>query len=427
MGVDGVRLYFDLGLGKLVGSPGYSSVVSKVAHKRGDGGRIEVLFSRDGVAAEIGTPTEMVYVVKADFKATTDPLILANTGDWTLADGVWSAAITGDGAAILTALNGAASGVFKGEFTFTDENGGPTSSQTLAATIYNDVWKGTEGTPLLQPTPDAYVAARALLFDRVQSLTDPQKAQAQANIGIPFSGAVTDNDAKLALTGLADGQQVEITDEGKRLERYTGDDAGVYTSLEIVGDVAYFDTGAGVYHWDPQENAFLHSGGGGSGGHLSVTHNGTRWELNLVSGPRSYAADSAATVHPADVPGAWTMTEDGETGTVDEVNALPEATERNWHTLKNTVYLTVYDADEYGPFEFNGVTVGNGSTVAIGWVPVCEALLVSYLDLWYLRSVEGDSTLQYEATTTTSHCLSVGYMVTLADVFPNGALVQIGN
>ena len=114
-------------------------------------------------------------------------MILANTGDWTLADGVWSAAITGDGAAILTALNGAASGVFKGEFTFTDENGGPTSSQTLAATIYNDVWKGTEGTPLSQPTPDAYVAARALLFDRVQSLTDPQKAQAQANIGIPFS------------------------------------------------------------------------------------------------------------------------------------------------------------------------------------------------------------------------------------------------
>ena len=191
MGVDGVRLYFDLGLGKLVDSPGFSSSLSKVAHKRGDGGRIEVLFSRAGVAAAIGTPTEMVYAVKEDFEEATDPLILANTGDWTLTDGVWSAAITGDGAAILVALNGATSGVFKGEFTFTDENGGPTSSQTLAATIYNDVWKGTEGTPLLQPTPDAYVAARALLFDRVQSLTDPQKVQVHTNIGFPAATAKT--------------------------------------------------------------------------------------------------------------------------------------------------------------------------------------------------------------------------------------------
>lgn len=180
-----MRLFFDLGLGKFVERPGYSGLLSSVSHKRGDGGKIEVLFSREGVAAAIGTPTEMVYAVKVDFEEETDPLILANTADWSFADGVWSALISSDGGAILTALNGAASGVFKGEFTFRDENGGPTSSQTLNVSIFNDVWKGTEGTPLTLPTPDEYVAARAVLFDRAQSLTGPQKIQALNNLGLP--------------------------------------------------------------------------------------------------------------------------------------------------------------------------------------------------------------------------------------------------
>jgi hypothetical protein len=148
-------LYFDLDLRKLVERPGYPSPLKGVSHKRGDGEKMELMFFRGATVAEIGTPTEMVYVVKESFE--DDPpapsLVLANTGDWTFADGVWSAQLGGDAAAILAFLDGATSKAAFAEFTFTDENGGPTTSQTLTATLSNDLWNGTEGTPLSLPTP----------------------------------------------------------------------------------------------------------------------------------------------------------------------------------------------------------------------------------------------------------------------------------
>jgi hypothetical protein len=157
----GVRLYYDLDLKKLVALPGYPDLIRSVTHKRGDGDSVELSFCRGAVAAVIGTPTEMVYVVKVDFGELTEPLVLANTGDWTLdvGSGIWSAPLTSDSAAILTHLNGAETASAKAEFTFTDDlNGGPSTSQTLVASLSNDLWKGTEGTPLTLPTPAEWLA-----------------------------------------------------------------------------------------------------------------------------------------------------------------------------------------------------------------------------------------------------------------------------
>ena len=235
-----------------------------------------------------------------------------------------------------------------------------------------------------------------------------------------FITSVTDNDAKLALTGIADGQQVEITDEGKRLERYTGDGARSatqdFTTVEVT--VAGTDTAgdpyAVLYHWDASVDRFLGPDG------QYIKHNATRWQhFDVGDATNIDAAAGAASVHPADADWSSTIF-DGE------IFARPEATERNWHTLKNTVYLTVKDTGGNGPYEFNGVTVGWGATVGIGWVPVGELMIVDVAEMWRVDRINGDFSTQVVAYAP-PHCLTMGTDVVLTDSLPSGALVLIRN
>jgi hypothetical protein len=48
----------------------------------------------------------------------------------------------------------------KGEFTFTTSTQGPTTSQTITVRVHNDLWKGTEGTPLAELDPAGWLEAR---------------------------------------------------------------------------------------------------------------------------------------------------------------------------------------------------------------------------------------------------------------------------
>lgn len=51
--------------------------------------------------------------------------------------------------------------------------------------LVNDVNKQGDGTPIPLPTPSDWLSARAVRFDVVQSLTQPQKDRAMANLGMP--------------------------------------------------------------------------------------------------------------------------------------------------------------------------------------------------------------------------------------------------
>ena len=117
-----------------------------------------------------------------------------------------------------------------------------------------------------------------------------------------------------------------------------------------------------------------------------------------------------------------------EGGRIERYNGGTVATESNWFTIKNTVYLTVQEGQFAGPFVFNGVTVGNFSTVGVGWVPVCEVISVDVAAMWAVNEINGDTSFQSENNITgTSHVFTVGTDVTLADCFPSGALVKIIN
>ena len=61
---------------------------------------------------------------------------------------------------------------------------GPVWSQTLPITLDRNVITGDEGSPTHTPDADDFVAARAVLYDRVQALSSPQKQQARDNVDL---------------------------------------------------------------------------------------------------------------------------------------------------------------------------------------------------------------------------------------------------
>ncbi len=174
-----MRLYFERALRSLVTRPGFTSPVVAMSAKRGDAQVLELRIYDDGVAGTLAADPEIRFGIKE----TLDGEVLALADTWTLAAGVYTAAFNTNTAELVAALGEADSKVFLAELTYSDADGGPTSSQTISFTIQNDVLKDEDGTPLGLPGPDDYVAARAVLYDREQELTSPQQAQARANIG----------------------------------------------------------------------------------------------------------------------------------------------------------------------------------------------------------------------------------------------------
>jgi hypothetical protein len=154
-----MRCYFDLDLGMLVQAPGYARPLTAMMFKRGDAATLEVSFHRRSAALEeLGGVAEMIFVVKDGAANGAPALMLADA--WTLNAGIYSAALAADFAA-LSALLGAA--LFKdllGELTLTMAGGGPVSSQNIKVRVYNDLWKGTEGTPMSMPSPEEWLDER---------------------------------------------------------------------------------------------------------------------------------------------------------------------------------------------------------------------------------------------------------------------------
>jgi len=154
-----MRLYFDLSMGRLMQVAGYTSALGSMELKRGDAARLEISFTRGAAAAALtGTPSEMVFVVKKSLAAEGAVLMLAH--DWTLdaVTGIWSAALSSDTVALTNQLGNSNFIDLLGEFSFTDDAGGPCTSQTIKVRVTNDLWKGTEDTPLALPTPATWLA-----------------------------------------------------------------------------------------------------------------------------------------------------------------------------------------------------------------------------------------------------------------------------
>lgn len=178
-------LYFDLDKGRLVTSPGSGDSLAQLDFKRGDTLPVILRFIRGltvtelaaGATGSIGLKT--VGNFDGSFLAADIGWTKTGTGTTT----IYTFVLDLNTAALNTALGvGAAADVaslpvnFELEFV---ESGNTTSSQTVLATVHNDVIRGGEDAATTAPS----VALR--IDETVQTLTLAQKAQALANLGIP--------------------------------------------------------------------------------------------------------------------------------------------------------------------------------------------------------------------------------------------------
>ena len=188
---------------------------------------------------------------------------------------------------------------------------------------------------------------------------------------------VADNDAKQLLTSLSDGQEVEVTGEAGRIERYNGDNAGLATVFSIssagsptssVSDgesslALTYSVGVSLDYEDSSGNAW-------------VDYDGTRWTIGYQMYPFFRSAVCASSVHPADATG-WEAYDAGGgigLGTIADVTgvtALPEATESNWSDIISSAYVSFNNLNIAGSLievVLNEVTYSWASTEGVGWM-----------------------------------------------------------
>jgi len=237
---------------------------------------------------------------------------------------------------------------------------------------------------------------------------------------------VDDNDDKQLLTNLPDGQQVKIVGEGGRLERFNGDGDGLnqgdFKILVNHPDNPVIDNMEinGIYTYYPNSYYYQNDDGVVFGDYGDGTY-------VIFTGSLQWSAPINGLATP-DLMSPWTAVGTAAQGyaamTSDMITRQPAATESNWRTIKNTVYLTVaVHPFTYGLI-FHGVSVSAGSTQGIGWVAVTEPLEQNSSGQFKVAGVNGDTSLTVAGDI---QCITSGTQTILPDVFPSGALVTIDN
>jgi len=307
-------------------------------------------------------------------------------------------------------------------------------------------WESVEDSDTVHPADATWVALNAGLTVPTLTKTEPRNWKHDGTI------LVNDNDEKILLTNLPDGQQVKIVGEGGRIEQLPPSPLpdikrGFIISSDGNPRSSTSDGGnsvSGAFFWNEADSMFVRddvSFTPWSYYNAFIHHDGSRWYIGYQMGYFFQSDLCASTVHPADATG-WTAYDSGSgigQGTIAdgalvktracEVYNSPQYQSSGnslWVTIKNTVYLTVNDAASSGGYAVNGVTVANGAVQGIGWVQVGERVATTKSTILYkLSKVDGDTTFTFGATVM--DMVTVGYDFILPDVLPNGGTVEIKN
>jgi hypothetical protein len=221
-----MRLYIDLDSNAFVSDPAFKSRVPSVDFKRGDASEVVLSFVSgntvtplvSGALVEFGIKKKADY--SGDFLVFSDEYILAASSY------VLNPSFNTDTLNALLSSNATGSIDTILEVTFSEDDGSTwKSSNTITARIFNDVIKGSEGTPTELPSPDDWLNARAVRYDEGQELTTEQQEQARSNIGIITDPTPLATNAAKLLYAATPGEKVEITEEGGRIEMFLGGDA----------------------------------------------------------------------------------------------------------------------------------------------------------------------------------------------------------
>ena len=232
-----MNLYFDLDTGVFCSGPGSRDTVSSLSFKRGDTVSLAVRFISGIIVQELGVGATGKLGLKesgeydADFVASDTAWTKTGTGTSTvytfelnLNTSELNALLGHDG----TEGNDVASVDLMMEMEWAVD-GVTTSSNTITATVRNDVVKGSEGTALTQPSPDEWLEERqAALLLSSGTPTSPQyrtwrsafvntaSADGTATFTVISELLATPVEVTIAVTS---GEQIRSTSTGSFNER----------------------------------------------------------------------------------------------------------------------------------------------------------------------------------------------------------------
>jgi hypothetical protein len=186
------RVYFDRTQNLLIPGIGTSGTTKSITLKRGDAFPLEIVILDGDVAATLTLPP----LIRFGVKDAIDGTLLVYAEDF--AEGSESHIFTGpvntNTSELTTWLTGEVKKTGVAEITFSFDSGATwvSTTQELSAICLNDVLKLDEEGLEDLPDPDSYVAARAVLHDRAQSLTSSAQDQALTNLGLqPAQGGLS--------------------------------------------------------------------------------------------------------------------------------------------------------------------------------------------------------------------------------------------
>lgn len=246
-----MTLYFDADTRKFVTAPGTRDTVSTLEFKRGDNLAIELYIIRGTTIIELpaGATGRMGFKPIGDH----DGPLIAGALSWTQTGTGITTAYYLDlnlSTAELNALLGvgAAPDIPSIQLNFELEyiaDGKTTSSNTVLATIHNDILRAEDETPLALPTAEDWLTDRAVLHYAAQSLTLGEKAQAAANLGATSAATVN-------TLALRDAQGAVFFTHAAGFGRAlsassSGAEAIFGVTVTGTGVSGYSESGAGVY------------------------------------------------------------------------------------------------------------------------------------------------------------------------------------
>lgn len=177
---------------------------------------------------------------------------------------------------------------------------------------------------------------------------------------------VTTNEAKNLLTDIADGVQIEVTQEASRIERFNPTVDGAPRSIVVKTDAidALGQNYTGIYDYNSTTLSYFKREPNSSNQFIYYA-SGT-WSLSAdVSNPIKAPATPQSTF-PADIIGDWNEVGGSEVVLADEVTAPPAATEKNWAILVGSHELIIREATGVG-LVVDGANVNALTTTNIGW------------------------------------------------------------
>ena len=132
--------------------------VERATFKARDSFWLDLYFNVAGVAGDLPSGSELVFALKSGVES--DATLYAFADDWTLvevASGHYRARISLNTVTVVADIADLPSIPAVGEISWSEDGVNWESSNTVAITIVNDIYKGSEGTPEELPTPEDWL------------------------------------------------------------------------------------------------------------------------------------------------------------------------------------------------------------------------------------------------------------------------------